>query len=83
MWYVASGCQSAVKVRNREHFSKEAYEFIDTLKEAGAALLADSAIGTDQLRRLALPVIFGLLQAIPIHRSRQAGGGRSPYRRGM
>ncbi|MFR2690210.1 MAG: 4-alpha-glucanotransferase [Enterocloster bolteae] len=41
-------------------FSKEAYDFIDTLKAAGQSFVADSASGPHGIRRFAIPVLFGL-----------------------
>ena len=59
-------------------FSKEAYEFVDQLKEAPAGL-ADSAPGVHlsrRFRRFSLPGLFRLCrESLPYQPGRPGGGG--------
>ena len=50
---------------------KEAYRFADSLKEAGAELLADPSSGTYELWGFALPVLFYLCGQSVFYRSGQ------------
>ena len=45
-------------------FSKEAYKFIDRLKEAGQAYWQILPLGSDQLRRFSVPVLLHLCRVI-------------------
>ena len=50
-------------------FSKEAYQFIDRLKAAGAKLLADSSVRADRIRRFSVSVFFYICRQSVFYRS--------------
>ena len=62
-------------------FSKEAYEFVDQLKEAGQ--VADPAVGTYRLRRFSLPVFFDICRESIFYRSENTEKRRASDQSGV